>query len=382
MAVAADRRGEPLKRMTSPYAGKKGFPPGTLTHVGSVYTNNIKVQRTDFDSAGADSIETDQWDESLPFQSSRAVAWIDISGIHDVSAIEKIGQQFSIHPLVLEDILNTTQRPKFEEYENYLFLVMRVPFSRKETAPADARHRSSAQTNHDKLDISFEQVSLLFGKDWVLSFNESDHQLFAPVRERLLTGKGRLRSQGADYLTYALVDVIVDQFFVVLEDLGEAIEFLDEELVRKPGPALLRQIHVFKRHMMYLHKAVWPVREIIGGFERCDSVLCSQDTKLYLRDVYDHIIQVIDTVETYRDLISGMLDIYLSSISYRLNEVMKVLTIISTLFIPLTFIAGVYGMNFENMPGLKSDYGFIVVGCVMGTITLGMLRYFRLKKWI
>ena len=371
-----------MKRMTSPYAGKKGFPPGTLTHVGSVYTNNIKVQRTDFDSAGADSIETDQWDESLPFQSSRAVAWIDISGIHDVSAIEKIGQQFAIHPLVLEDILNTTQRPKFEEYDNYLFLVMRVPFSRKEKASADARRRSSAQTNHDKLDISFEQVSLLFGKDWVLSFNESDHQLFAPVRERILTGKGRLRSQGADYLTYALVDVIVDQFFVVLEDLGEAIEFLDEELVRKPGPVLLRQIHVFKRHMMYLHKAVWPIREIIGAFERCGSRFCSPETGPYLRDAYDHIIQVIDTVETYRDLISGMLDIYLSSISYRLNEVMKVLTIISTLFIPLTFVAGVYGMNFENLPGLKWDYGYVVVGIIMIAITLGMLRYFRLKKWI
>jgi magnesium transporter len=197
-----------------------------------------------------------------------------------------------------------------------------------------------------------------------------------------LAGKGRLRGQGSDYLAYALLDVVVDQFFVVLEDMGEAIEFLDEELVLQPGPPLLRQIHAFKRQMIYLHKAVWPVREIIGTFERCSSTLRSPETGPYLRDAYDHIIQVIDTVETYRDLISGMLDIYLSSISYRLNEVMKVLTIISTLFIPLTFIAGVYGMNFENMPELKWEYGYFAVWGIMGIITIGMLRYFRAKKWL
>ncbi|MHC1760225.1 MAG: magnesium/cobalt transporter CorA [Negativicutes bacterium] len=381
MAVAADRRDEPLKRMTSPYAGKKGFPPGTLTHVGSVFTDKIKVRRTDFETVGAESREMEKWEDLLPFQAARAASWIEIRGIHDVNVIEKIGQQFSIHSLVLEDILNTTQRPKFEDFGNYLFLVMRVPFSHHTAETEGSRRKSPVKAKH-KLEISFEQVSLLFGKDWVLSFTESDRDLFAPVRERIMSGKGKIRDHGTDYLAYALLDVIVDQFFVVLEDLGEAIEYLDEELVLRPGPMLLRQIHAFKRQMLYLHKAVWPVREVIGGFERSDSELCSPDIKLYLRDVYDHIIQVIDTVETYRDLISGMIDIYLSSISYRLNEVMKVLTIISTIFIPLTFIAGVYGMNFENMPGLKSDYGFIVVGCVMGTITLGMLRYFRLKKWI
>lgn len=367
--------------MKSPHAGKQGFPPGTLMHVGSVFTEKIKVRRTDFDATGAESFEMDQWEDLLPFQASRAIAWIEVAGIHDAGMIEKIGQQFSIHPLVLEDILNTTQRPKFEEYDNYLFLVMRVPFSRQDRENAEVNHSLPAGSDQ-KPEISFEQVSLLFGKDWVLSFTESDRQIFAPVRERILNGKGRLRSQGTDYLTYALVDVIVDQFFVVLEDLGEDIEFLDEELVRQPGPVLLRQIHAFKRQMMYLHKAVWPVREIIGSFERCGSRFCSPDTGPYLRDAYDHIIQVIDTVETYRDLISGMLDIYLSSISYRLNEVMKVLTIISTLFIPLTFIAGVYGMNFENLPGLRWEYGYIFVGSIMGMIALAMLRYFRVKKWI
>ena len=370
-----------LKRMLSPYRGKKGFPPGTLTHVGSVYADKIQIRRTDYDATGADSRELARWEDLLPFQPSRNVSWIEISGISDIAAVEQIGREFSIHPLVLEDILNTTQRPKFEEYDNYLFLVMRVPFSSHNGETSGVHPKLAAKANH-KLEISFEQVSLLFGKDWVLSFTESDQQLFTPVRERILNGKGRLRGQGADYLAYGLLDVIVDHFFTVLEDLGEAIEFLDEELVRQPGPALLRQIHVFKRQMMYLHKAVWPVREIIGAFERCGSRFCAPETGPYLRDAYDHIIQVIDTVETYRDLITGMLDIYLSSISYRLNEVMKVLTIISTLFIPLTFIAGVYGMNFEYMPELKWQYGYYGVWTIMLAVTLGMLRYFRNKKWL
>lgn len=369
-----------LKRMTSAYAGKRGFPPGTLTHVGTVYTDKTRIRRTDFEASGADSRELAKWEDFFPFQPARKNSWIEICGIHDVNVIEKIGQQFSIHPLVLEDILNTTQRPKFEESEAYLFLVMRVPFLQP-VSGAHGAQPPEVKPAHN-FEISFEQVSLLVGKDWILSFAESDRQLFAPLRERILTGKGKLRAQGPDFLAYALLDVIVDQFFVVLEELGEAIEFLDEELVLQPGPPLLRQIHSFKRQMIYLHKAVWPVREIIGTFERCSSSLRSPETGPYLRDAYDHIIQVIDTVETYRDLISGMLDIYLSSISYRLNEVMKVLTIISTLFIPLTFIAGVYGMNFENMPELKWEYGYFGLWGVMGIITIGMLRYFRSKKWI
>ena len=372
-----------LKRMTSSYAGKKGFPPGTLTHVGTVYTDQTQVRRNDFEAGGAESRELEKWEDLLPFLPSRKITWIEVCGIHDVNAIEKIGQQFSIHPLVLEDILNTTQRPKFEESDDYLFLVMRVPFLQKnsETTSAHPNNHNHLKPDH-KYEIAFEQVSLLLGKDWLMSFTESERQLFTPLRERLLAGKGRLRGQGTDYLAYALLDVIVDQFFVVLEDLGEAIEFLDEELVLQPGPPLLRQIHSFKRQMIFLHKAVWPVREIIATFERCDSNLRSPETGPYLRDAYDHIIQVIDTVETYRDLISGMLDIYLSSISYRLNEVMKVLTIISTLFIPLTFIAGVYGMNFKNMPELRWEYGYFALWGVMGLITLGMLKFFRAKKWL
>jgi magnesium transporter len=377
----AAARGDLLKRMTAPYRGKRGFPPGTLTHVGTIYEKTIRVRQTSFDSAGADSRDLERWQDLLPLHNDRAVAWIEINGIHDVKAVEEIGRHFSIHPLVLEDILNTTQRPKFEEFDEYLFLVAKVPFVQAAADPDAGFHKTLLRTNH-RVEVGFEQVSLLFGKDWVISLTERDQALFDPIRERILTGKGRLRGQGADYLAYALLDVIVDQFFVVLEELGDAIEFLDEELVRRPGPTLLRQIHAFKRQLMYLHKTVWPVREIIGAFERCGSRFCSPATGPYLRDAYDHIIQAIDTVETYRDLISGMLDIYLSSISYRLNEVMKVLTIISTLFIPLTFIAGVYGMNFEYMPELRWRYGYYGVWSIMILVTLGMLRYFRRKKWL
>lgn len=360
------------KRRRNHFAGKAGFPAGTLTHVGSVYAEKTTIQRVDFDATGADTQKTDQWDSFLPFATHRSVSWLQISAIHDAAMLEKISQQFSIHPLVMEDVLNTTQRPKFEEFDDYLFLVMKVPFS----------GTSSENGTSSDDSLNFEQVSLICGKNWVLSFTETDRDLFAPVRDRIMAGKGRLRGQGSDYLTYELLDLIVDHFFTVLEDMGEAIEFLDEELVRNPGPALLRQIHTFKREMLYLHKAVWPVREIIGTFERCASPLCSSETRPYLRDVYDHVIQVIDTVETYRDLVSGMMDIYLSSISYRLNEVMKVLTIISTLFIPLTFLVGVYGMNFDNMPELRWEYGYFGLWGLMLIITFGMLRYFRGKKWL
>ena len=361
-----------MRHRAAKLASKVGFPPGSLVHVGSIYTDKIQVRYTGYDVNSAESRVLESWEELQPLKLHREISWIEVCGIHDVAAMEKIGRQFSIHPLVMEDVLNTTQRPKFEEFDDYLFIVMRVPFTEK----------ANKVDRLELHEVSFEQVSLLFGNGWVLSFSESQRDLFAPIRGRILNGKGRIRGQGADYLAYALMDLAIDHFFTVLEDVGEAIEFFDEQLVHEPGPALLRQIHLFKRQLMYLHKAVWPVREIIGTFERCGSRLCNPGTGPYLRDAYDHIIQAIDAVETYRDLVSGMLDIYLSSISYRLNEVMKVLTIISTLFIPLTFIAGVYGMNFEYMPELKWKYGYFVVWTLMLLIVCGMLRYFHKRKWL
>ena len=361
----------PLKQSTKHYSKKIGVPPGTLHHIGDVYLEKSSLRRTVYTTTGAEMQEIEQLESLLTETGQYGIAWIEVNGLHDVETIEKIGRHFAIHPLVLEDILDTTQRPIFEEFDEYLFLVLRVPRAIKPVSAGETKE-----------NIVFEQVSWLVGKNWLISFTETDRDLFQPVRERILTGKGRIRSQGTDYLAYALLDLAVDHFFSVLEELGDVLNYLDEALVIRPGSLQLKQIHFFKRQLLYLHKAAWPVREIIGTFERCESGLCNAETRPYLRDIYDHIIQVIDMVETYRDLVAGMLDIYLSSISYRLNEVMKVLTIISTIFIPLTFIAGVYGMNFESMPGLRWEYGFYAVGTLMLAVSLVMIKFFRIKKWL
>ncbi len=371
----------PLKQSTGHNSKKIGVPPGTLHHIGDVYLEKISLRRTVYTATSAEMQEIEQLESLLAETTQAGIAWIEISGLHDVETIEKIGRHFAIHPLVLEDILDTTQRPKFEEFDEYLFLVLRVPRVIK-PIPAGKKKQIEDFQGATRENIVFEQVSWIVGKDWLISFSETDGDLFEPVRARILNGKGRIRNQGTDYLAYALLDLSVDHFFSVLDELGDVLNYLDEALVLRPGPLQLRQIHFFKRQLLYLHKAVWPVREIIGTFERCESSLCSAETRPYLRDIYDHIIQVIDMVETYRDLVAGMLDIYLSSISYRLNEVMKVLTIISTLFIPLTFIAGVYGMNFESMPGLHWEYGFYAVGTLMLSVSMVMLKFFRNKKWL
>lgn len=362
------------------YAKKIGAPPGTLRHIGDVYLEKTKLRRTVYTADSADMQETEQVQPLLMDASPTGICWIEVNGLHDVETIEKIGRHFSIHPLVLEDILDTTQRPKFEEFDGYLFFVLRVPRLIKPAAGA----KKQTGYFHDQIkgNIVFEQISWVAGKDWLISFGETGQDVFESVRERILTGKGRIRLQSTDYLCYSLLDLIVDQFFSVLDELGDALNYLDEALVLHPGPQQMKQIHFFKRQLLYLHKAVWPVRELIGAFERCESGLCNSGTRPYLRDIYDHIIQVIDMVETYRDLVAGMLDIYLSSISYRLNEVMKVLTIISTFFIPLTFIAGVYGMNFESMPGLRWEYGFYAVASLMLAVSLIMIKFFRIKKWL
>ncbi|HWQ61939.1 MAG TPA: magnesium/cobalt transporter CorA, partial [Negativicutes bacterium] len=294
----------------------------------------------------------------------QTVTWISVDGLKNVGLIEKIGAAFTIHPLVLEDILNTHQRPKQEDYGEYLYIVLQA-FVLEEDGTA---------VN--------EQVSLIVGDGYVLSFQESGRDIFRAVRERINGCKGRIRREGADYLAYSLIDTLVDDYFVVLEALGERLEDLEETLVTKPGQGALQDIHNLKREMLFFRKALWPLREVVGALSRGESPLLKEGTLPYVRDAYDHTIQVIDTLETYRDILSGLLDIYLSSISNRLSQIMKVLTIISTFFIPLTFIAGVYGMNFENMPGLKSEYGYYVVLLVMFAVSMVMVRFFRTRKWL
>ncbi|MDT8903665.1 magnesium/cobalt transporter CorA [Anaeroselena agilis] len=345
-------------------AGKAGLPPESLVHVGRDYGRDTRVTVLDYDAAGARERAAGDVAVLAAPRAANAVTWISVDGLHNVGLIEKIGAAFAIHPLVLEDILNTHQRPKQEDYGDYLYIVFQAFVLEQDGTMAG------------------EQVSMIVGDGYVLSFQESGRELFKAVRERINSGKGRIRREGADYLAYSLIDTIVDNYFVVLEDLGERLEDLEDTLVTRPGQGTLQDIHYLKREMLFFRKALWPLREVIGALSRGESPLIRQTTLPYVRDAYDHTVQVIDTLETYRDILSGMLDIYLSSVSYRLNEVMKLLTIISTIFIPLTFLAGVYGMNFRYMPELEWEYGYPAVWAVMILAGLVMVRYFRRRGWL
>jgi len=344
---------------------KAGLPPGTLVHIGEKKGERLKITVMDYDEAHFQEKEIRTIEECFTFKDAPTVTWINIDGLHQIEILEKLGECYGFHPLVLEDILNTDQRPKMEDYGDYLYIVLRM---------LNYTDKSS--------EIETEQVSLILGPNFVFSFQEKEGDVFDPVRERIRNGKGRIRKMGADYLAYALLDSIVDNYFMIMEKLGETIEFLEEELVTHPAPETLQTIHQLKRELIFLRKAVWPLREVISGLERGELVLVKETTRIYLRDVYDHTIQVIDTIETFRDMISGMLDIYLSSVSNRLNSVMKVLTIIATIFMPLTFIAGIYGMNFKYMPELEWRWGYPMVWALVIVISVLMLIYFKKKRWL
>lgn len=344
---------------------KAGLPPGSLVHIGERKTEKIKITIMDYDETQFQVRETETLEECYPFKDRPTIIWINIDGIHEIETLEKLGDCFGLHPLTLEDILNTDQRPKIEDYGEYIFIVLKMLYPDDDTG-----------------EILAEQVSLVLGKNFVISFQEREGDIFNSVRERIRSGKGRIRKMGADYLVYSLLDSIVDNYFIILEKLGERIEFLEEKLIINPVPEAINLIHKLKREMIFLRRSVWPLREVIGSIERGESSLIKGSTNIYLRDVYDHTIQVIDTIETFRDILSGMLDIYLSSVSNRLNAVMKVLTIIATIFMPLTFIAGIYGMNFKYMPELEWRLGYPVILLTMVSIGVLMLVSFRKKKWL
>ena len=319
----------------------------------------------DYDETHFQEKEIKTIEECFLFKDKPTVTWINIDGLHQVEILEKLDECYGLHPLVLEDILNTDQRPKMEDYGEYLYIVLRT-----------------LNYNEKSSEIESEQISLVLGPNFVFSFQEREGDTFNPIRDRIRNNKGRIRKMGADHLAYTLLDSIIDNYFIILENLGEKIEFLEEELVKRPIPETLQTIHHLKREMIFLRKGVWPLREVISGLERGESSLIKESTRIYLRDVYDHTIQTIDTIETYRDMVSGMLDIYLSSISNRLNAVMKVLTIIATIFMPLTFLAGIYGMNFKYMPELEWKWGYPMVWLVVIGISIFMLTYFKKKKWL
>jgi magnesium transporter len=333
--------------------------------VGEKKSEKVKLSVINYDGASFQEKEVPNVGEALSYRKKSSVTWLNVYGVHQPDIIEQVGKSFNVHPLVLEDIANTGQRPKMEDFDDYIFVVLRM-LSFDETE------------NQTKA----EQISMVFGADFVVSFQEREGDVFDIIRERLRNNKGRIRKMGADYLAYSLIDAIVDNYFMVLEKLGEAIEEIEDKLVSNPRSETLQIIHDLKRETVFLRKSVWPLREVISRLERSESPLISKSTFVYLRDVYDHTIQVMDSVDTFRDTLSGMLDIYLSSVSNRMNEVMKVLTVIATIFIPLTFIAGIYGMNFKVMPELDQPWGYPAVLILMLAIAVVMLVYFRRKKWL
>ncbi|MFO7460295.1 MAG: magnesium/cobalt transporter CorA [Desulfatiglandales bacterium] len=354
-----------MVRFMKKISKKAGLPPGSLVHIGERKTEKARIRLIAYDERNFEEKDIERVEESFPLKPEPAVTWLNIDGIHQVDLIEKIGKQFRLHPLALEDVLNTDQRPKFDDYEDYICVILKM-----------------LTYNEKDNRLKVEQISLIVGQSLVISLQESEGDVFDPVRERLRKAKGRIRKMGSDYLAYALVDAIVDSYFVVLERIGEEIESLEDELLSDPKPETSRTIHRLKRELIFLRKSVWPLREVMGRLERGESTLVKEQTKPFLRDVYDHTVHVIDTVETFRDMVSGMMDVYLTSVSYKLNEIMKVLTIIATIFIPLTFIAGVYGMNFNYMPELEWRAGYALAWLLMIAVGVTLLVYFRRKRWI
>jgi magnesium transporter len=358
-----------MRRVLHRTSKKAGLPPGTPVYVGKHRTGEIKITVINYDRESFDIIHDATLDDCSRFKDLPAHTWINIDGLHDIKAIETVGRLFGIHPLILEDIVNTDHRPKIDISDDSVFIILKTHTLLQETV------------------LSSAQFSLILKQDLVLTFQEEDRGVLDGVRQRLKSNKGLIRKSGSDYLAYAIIDDILDNYYSVLEYVGEEIETNEEQLIERPSPDIFQSIHDLKKQMIFLRKAIWPLREIIGSLERERPPLIQETTYIYLRDLYDHIFQIIDTVETFRDMISGMLEIYLSSISNRMNEIMKTLTIFASIFIPLTFVTGIYGMNFNteksifNMPELNWAYGYPFILGIMAVIGIGMFIFFRRKKW-
>jgi magnesium transporter len=360
-----EKRIDTMGKLVKKKSQKAGLPPGTLVHIGERKVEGVTFSLIKYNLHECTEGKLKGFEEWAHNREEGWVTWFNVTGIHDLDIVQRLGKTFGLHPLLMEDIVNTDQRPKMEDYGEYLFLTLKMlSFGKAET------------------EISTDQTSIVLGKDYVLTFEEREGDVLDPVRERIRTGRGRIRSLGSDYLAYALIDAIVDNYFVILEKLGEKLEDLTNEVVGGRGGRTLATIYLLKRELIYLRKAVWPLREAISALYRGGTALIAETSEPYLRDLYDHTIQIIDTIESLRDLLSGMLDIYLSSASNRLSQVMKVLTMIATVFIPLTFIAGVYGMNFKYMPELEWRWGYPFVWLVMVGLAVTMLILFRRKRWL
>ena len=354
-----------MAKLVAKSSRKKGMAPGTVVHVGERAGHEVRITVIDYDEQGVQEKEVGKIEECWPFKDTPTVTWINIDGLHQVEIIEKIGKQFGIHPLVLEDIVNTSHRPKFEDFDKYFFTILKLP-----------------EYDETSGEIVEQQITLLTGENYVVSFLEQPSGIFDSVRNRIRSSVWRIRKRGADYLTYALIDSIVDNLYKLLHTSGERIEHLEEELMDSPTHVTLEQIHHLRKKMMIIQKICWSQREMVYELLQSESELIDERTNPFFRDVFDHIIQIIDTVETYRDILKGLLDFYHSTTSNRMNEVMKVLTIMASIFIPLTLIAGIYGMNFEFIPELKWHYGYFwALGLMIGAGMM-LLYLFKRKNWL
>jgi len=354
-----------VSRIIKQTSKKIGLHPGALVHVGDQKIDKPIIELVRYNENEFEEKRLQSMEEFISSRAENKNTWLNIDGLHDVGVIETIGKQFNIHPLVLEDILNTEKRPLIEDYGDYIYMVAKM-----------------LSYDDEENIVKAEQVSVVLGNNYVVTFQESVGDVFNSVRERLRQGKGRIRKDGPDYLAYSLVDCIVDNYFIILEKFSESIEDIEEVLMNDFDQDIVEKIYRMKREMVLLRKSVWPLREVVIGLERFESTLINKSTIIYIRDLYDHTFQVIDTVETLSEMLSGILEIYLFSLSNKMNQVMKVLTIMASIFIPLTFIASIYGMNFEFMPELQSKYGYPIVLAFMISIVIFMIVLFKKKKWI
>ena len=345
---------------------QKGSIPGTVEYIGKTRHDEVKIEVLEYDESSIAELHSIASVKELDSYLIRpTIKWIRVSGVHDAEILNEIGNKVGLISLDLEDIANTTQRPRIEERDDYIFLVFKI-----------------LQIEPESREVNIEQVSIVLGSDFVISFHETSPKAFETLSNRILTSKGRIRRMKNDYLVFTIIDIIIDHYFSLIEDIGDSIEEIEEELITNPGKESQEAIYKLKRRLGYVKKTIWPAREVLNQIFRSDHLLINDQTRIYFRNNYDHTIQIIETIESLRDLTSGMMDLYLSTVSYKMNEVMKVLTIFSTIFIPLSFFAGVYGMNFKNIPELEFQNGYLIFWGIMIFITSLMLIYFRRKKWL
>jgi len=355
-----------MRRFVRRQSKKPGLPPGTVVHTGAKKVEKVRIGVFDFDEQGCQELQDVQDVESIfPMRDKPTVTWVNIDGLHDTGLIERIGAHFGFHPLVLEDIVHIGQRPKLEEYDDYLYVVL-----------------YQLEWQGDDAMVTEEQVSLIIGKNYLFSFQERPGDDFETVRERLRSGKGKARQRGTDYLAYQLVDSTVDNYFTILDRLGLITEQVEIELLESPTHETMHRLQQIKRELLVVRRAIWPLRDVLASLLRTESELISEDARVYFRDVHDHAVRVVDAVEALRDVVGGMVEIYLAQVGLKTNEVMKMLTMMASIFIPLTFIVGVYGMNFEFMPELHSRWAYPAVWGIMVAIAGGLLLWFRKQRWL